>query len=257
MDGVSTLDLVLIQRHMLGMTELDSPYKLIAADVNGNESISAADLLQLRKMILGLYADSSFPNNESWRFLDDGFQFVDLTRPFPFNEVIHVENLPHSMYNQNFVAVKVGDVNNSVQASIMNGAQTRSKELYNLVIDDKLIQKGELVEVPITVAEAKGIYGFQFSLGLNSEFVRNVTINTGVLDIAGNNYTIDNGLLKVSWNKAIMVNLTEDEVLFTVAFEANETGRLSQALNTDDQTINSEIYNEGLKTDELAITCFV
>ena len=33
-NGVSTLDLVLIQRHIVGLPELDSPYKVIAADIS-------------------------------------------------------------------------------------------------------------------------------------------------------------------------------------------------------------------------------
>ena len=34
LNGVSTLDLVLIQKHILGLQLLNSPYKVIAADIN-------------------------------------------------------------------------------------------------------------------------------------------------------------------------------------------------------------------------------
>ena len=40
-NGVSTLDLVLIQRHILGLTKLDSPEKLLAADVNKDGKVTA------------------------------------------------------------------------------------------------------------------------------------------------------------------------------------------------------------------------
>ena len=70
---MSTLDLVDIQRHLLGLDPLDSPYKMIAADANNSESLTAIDLVEIRKLILGLYLE--FPNNASWRFVDKDFVF--------------------------------------------------------------------------------------------------------------------------------------------------------------------------------------
>lgn len=46
LDGITTLDIILIQRHILGIETLNSPYKLIAADVNNSKSITAADLIE-------------------------------------------------------------------------------------------------------------------------------------------------------------------------------------------------------------------
>ena len=67
-NGVSTLDLVLIQKHILGLELLDSPYKMIAADADNNEKVSAADLIHLRKLILGV--SSELPNGQkAWRFV--------------------------------------------------------------------------------------------------------------------------------------------------------------------------------------------
>ncbi|MEP7269165.1 MAG: hypothetical protein ABI844_16210, partial [Saprospiraceae bacterium] len=44
MNGVSTLDLVLIQKHILGVQSLNTPYKIIAADVDHNNDVTAIDL---------------------------------------------------------------------------------------------------------------------------------------------------------------------------------------------------------------------
>jgi len=52
LNGVSTFDLVLISRHILGMQNLNSPYKLIAADVNNSGSITTFDIVHLRKLVL-------------------------------------------------------------------------------------------------------------------------------------------------------------------------------------------------------------
>ena len=68
LDGITTLDLVIMQRHILGLKTLDSPYKLIAADINNSKSVTAADLVELRKVVLGV--ESEFKYNTSWRFVD-------------------------------------------------------------------------------------------------------------------------------------------------------------------------------------------
>ena len=74
LNGVSTFDLVLISKHILGITQFDTPYKYIAADVNKSGSITAFDMVQLRQLILNI--TSEFPNNDSWRFVEGGYEFT-------------------------------------------------------------------------------------------------------------------------------------------------------------------------------------
>jgi hypothetical protein len=91
MNGVSTLDLVLIQKHVLGTEKLNSPYKLIAADVNGSDDISVIDLLELRKLILGLY--DKLPENTSWRFVPKSYKFPDIENPWGYPTEDKLEDL--------------------------------------------------------------------------------------------------------------------------------------------------------------------
>ncbi|MCB0545841.1 MAG: hypothetical protein KDC70_20100, partial [Saprospiraceae bacterium] len=80
LNGVSTYDLVLISKHILGLKAFDSPYKWIAADVNKTNSITSLDVAEIRKLILGIY--SEFPNNTSWRFIDKDYSFPNPSNPF-------------------------------------------------------------------------------------------------------------------------------------------------------------------------------
>ena len=91
MNGVSTLDLVRIQKHLLGIEPFTTPYQYIAADANNSESVSAIDLVEIRKLILGIYTE--YPNNKSWRFVDKGFTFDNPQAPWPFAETIEIESL--------------------------------------------------------------------------------------------------------------------------------------------------------------------
>ena len=76
LNGVSTFDLVLMSKHILGITPLDSPYKQIAADVNKSGTITAYDMVQLRQLILNITKE--FANNESWRFVDAALSLIHI-----------------------------------------------------------------------------------------------------------------------------------------------------------------------------------
>ena len=73
LNGVSTFDLVLMTKHILGVQPFDNPYQWIAADVNRSKTVTAFDLVLLRKMILAI--DTEFSNNTSWRFVNAAYEF--------------------------------------------------------------------------------------------------------------------------------------------------------------------------------------
>ncbi len=49
-NGVSTLDMILIQNHILGKVKIEDGYNLVAADVNKDANVSAIDLVLLRRV---------------------------------------------------------------------------------------------------------------------------------------------------------------------------------------------------------------
>ena len=126
LQGVSTLDLVHIQRHILGLAPFDDPYKLIASDANSSKSVSASDLVEIRKLILGL--SDRFPKDlPSWVFVTEKDGFSNPLIPYNYNNEISIANLSQDFESLNFVAVKIGDVNNSAVEEIQDHTTNRSK----------------------------------------------------------------------------------------------------------------------------------
>ncbi len=80
LNGLTTYDLVLISKHILGIEPLGSPYKMIAADANNSNSITTFDIVEFRKLILGI--NQALPNNESWRFMYNDYIFPNPHNPF-------------------------------------------------------------------------------------------------------------------------------------------------------------------------------
>ena len=113
LNGVSTYDIVLITRYIHGLDQL-TPYQLIAADADRSGTVDLADSLELRKLILGTYAE--LPNNTSWRFVRSDYVFPNPLDPFtpPFPEEATFTNLTEDVANVNFIGIKIGDLNGNV-----------------------------------------------------------------------------------------------------------------------------------------------
>ena len=86
LNGVSTLDIIHIQRHILGTKHFDSAFDMIAGDINNDRELTTIDLIELRKLILGIYDE--LPNNKSWKFGSDK-QWLSVDAPWSFSEDIY------------------------------------------------------------------------------------------------------------------------------------------------------------------------
>ena len=144
-NGVSVGDLVLIQRHILGLTPLDSPYKLLAADVNGSKTISVGDLVWIQRLILGL--TNRFPLG-LWRFVPADYSFPNPASPWNAPSNLWYTNFTADAASQDFVAIKLGDVNNSWKAPSGSGNSIvrRSRETRSPNSEGQLIEAGLVVE---------------------------------------------------------------------------------------------------------------
>ena len=118
MNGVSTLDLIRIRKHILGVGALDSPYKMVAADVNESGNISTLDIIKIQKVILGIRLQ--FEDTTSWRFLPEAFTFGDPADPFadPLPASFLITNFTEDLTDLNFIGLKSGDVNGSAEPGL-------------------------------------------------------------------------------------------------------------------------------------------
>ena len=102
LNGVNVLDLILIQKHILSLQTFDNYYKYIAADANHDNNISVLDIIELRKLILGIFDE--LPNSDSWRFVDTDYDFSDGIWNYQDNYSIQFGE------SNDFIGVKIGDV---------------------------------------------------------------------------------------------------------------------------------------------------
>lgn len=203
LNGVSTYDLVLISKHILAVDTLDSPYKMIAADANRSGSITSFDIVELRKLLLGYY--DSLPNNRSWRFLPKSFVFSNPANPFEalFPSSLYFNVLSENQYNKDFIAIKIGDVNNTaiVDGLTASGAEVRSAKNATLILEDQLLESGKTYSIPLRFTHSDRIGGFQFGLQVNMALVEFLGAHSGIDGFDATNYRLgETGILQCSWS---------------------------------------------------------
>jgi len=241
-NGLSTLDLILIQKHILGISTFDSPYKMIAADVNQSGSLSALDLLELRKVILAL--QDGFDTAPTWKMIDAKYQFLDVDNPLvePYPSDYSIQSLDKNMAID-FVAVKMGDVNLSADPTSLVLAETRTiANTLDLIINP--VVDGQYLRYDFTSSNFNDIEGFQFTLDFDPSEMSYQFVRGSVLDITDEHVGFPEshiGHMTVSYDKIGGVSSSEDELLFSIVFK--HTGNLNQNVKTSSEVLVSQAYS--------------
>jgi len=231
LNGVTTYDLVLISQHILGLMPIASPYRLIAADANRSGSVTTFDIVEFRKLILGIY--TNLPANKSWRFVKKNFVFPDPLNPFKtaLPEKITATAILGDSLNQDFTAIKVGDINGSAVVNNLVGTEDRDGEATLFFdLENKTVREGDVVELKLMPSEQ--VLGYQFTLehgGLE------------LLDIQpGARLSLDHfGVFA----DALTVSCDVEAASFAVRFRANRPGSLRDMIRVSDRITRAEAYS--------------
>ncbi len=235
LNGVSTFDLTLISNHILGLTPLTSPYKLIAADANKSGSITTFDILRLRKLILGI--DSVMTLTNSWRFVPTAYVFPNPLNPFQavFPETLAVDVQTTPQFGLDFTAIKVGDVNGNANPGLFTSVEDRTAGEWLLPLEDRTFQRGELVEI-ILRGDLQGLAAAQMTLWFDPAKFRLEKTQPLLAGMSPENFGRPGGrsdLLTLSFETRHNPQPGE-QPLFRLSVRALAAGRLSDACRITD-----------------------
>jgi hypothetical protein len=249
LNGVSTFDLLLISKHILGIQSLTTPYKMIAADANMSGSITNFDILELRKLILGIYTE--LPASTSWRFVDKAFNFPNVQNPFQttFPENKSLADIHASQLSDDFVAIKVGDVNNTAIANALMNVDDRSSGTLLFDVEDRKVKAGEVVEVKFKASEV--VAGYQFTLNYTDLDVVDILPGAGMTADQFATFTEEKAIT-TSWYRAENSNGSETAE-FSVKFRATRAGELSKMLGVSSRITKAEAYTQDEERSSIAI----
>ena len=233
-NGVNGTDISLIQSHILKKVILNSPYKLIAADVNSDGAVNGTDIALIKSLILKRI--TQFAGNKLWAFVDSNYVFANPTKPFPFKDSISFDYMNANQPNQSFIGMKLGDVNNDWNSAVLGVSnRTTPIELFN----DNISVNSAITEVriPIRVKNFKNIMGMQYTLNFNSDVLELKSVENNNI---GAEYNIDyseEGKLPFLWvnPKSEATTLSDSSVLFELVFNKKSN------FTNEDITLTSDI----------------
>ncbi len=240
MNGVSTLDLLLIEKHIKGERPFTSPYKWIAADVDKNKDINVLDLVELRKLILGIY--DQLPSGESWRFLPANHDFNVPSHPFDYPQAVALKTGQDTLID--FIGIKVGDINGTASPHSFAGTEIRGSG-HGLVftISDKQVRRGEWIDVELSSPNFSGISGFQGTL--HFEGMDYLGIVAAGLPITVENIGqrwLDQKNLTFSWHHSRSIDIAAGQTLFLLRFKALNDLKLSESIWINSSHTVAESY---------------
>ncbi len=247
-NGVSTFDLVLISRHILGVDSLDSPYKMLAADANRSGAISTLDMVVIRKVILLLEDD--FDGNDSWRFIPADYVFPNPQNPWQeyIPDYIYYPELTEDEMHSDFIAIKLGDVDGSAQVnSTIPPVNVNTVANLPLQATDVPLKAGKSYAVAVRANAFEDVAGFQFTLAFDPDVLQLDRIEPRALtDLGAQNFGMSHlpqGMLTGSWNTTYGLTLEDGSELFVLHLTALEDGAfLSDVLELNSDLTRAEAY---------------
>lgn len=180
--GVETNDCVAIRNHLAQIDTFNSPFQHFAGDVNTTGNVSIADVIKIRRHLAELDTLSS----GNWNFVDAGFPITFTNWASAPNS--RSLNLVSDTTDQDFIGVRMGDVNTSWSSSGLDNLNTSRTRTIALQIGNEINISGSSVTIPVSaygLANAAGIElhflfsnnAFEFR-SATSDYVNNPTVNS-------------------------------------------------------------------------------
>ncbi|MEM8910015.1 MAG: peroxidase family protein, partial [Bacteroidota bacterium] len=229
-NGVNTNDMVKMAKHILNTELLDSPYKIIAGDIDNNGSVNVADLIHLHRVIL--FIDSSFVNTPPWRFVDANYVFQNPTQPLAesFAEEADIIYLSEQTAQNNFVAIKTGDLNLDVTPNNLQSGDTRNEPQMTFYTQDQRLEIGKEYTLEFNTSQLQEVNAYQYTLDFDTDALDFVQLLPGAIDnMSERNFglLLDQGAITTSWFGEAT---NENSEVFRLTFRAKQEGQLSDYL---------------------------
>lgn len=256
-EGITTMDLVVLLKHILGVETIDDPYMILAADIDNSGNVSVNDLLDMKDIILRNY--HSLPTSTVWKFVDADFVFDDLDNPMsdPIPAAYTIATFTQDMSDINFVGVKVGDLTGDVNLPSQFGSITTRSDGFqlNAYHEGRTIEAGQDFEVTIgSDMSGDALQAIQFALGFDptkAEFTGVSEMNMpGLTEEYFGLTQVNNGKISAVWFDT--EPLKEARSFFTLNFRALESLDVSLFLELSTKPAQALAYNS--EGDERIIT---
>jgi hypothetical protein len=206
-NDVTTADIVWLTRYILGVESLN-PFQKLAADVNRDGELSISDIIDIKRLILGLNVEFNNYPSGPWQFVPEVVSQDPNFLGDPFNMLLdgtaYTNEAPYIKSDffftpvlgetAGFDAYKLGDVNGSSMETLTEGivpSGSCSKEEKGEMVDissNTTFGKDESLKYQISPTSSKDISGFQVELEFDNTKLalleKQVVLGSGLVERA-------------------------------------------------------------------------
>ncbi|TNE57653.1 MAG: redoxin domain-containing protein [Bacteroidetes bacterium] len=226
LNGVSTFDLVQINRQILGIMPFLEPWQFVAGDANNSNSITTFDIVEIRKLILGIY--DSLPKAPSWAFMPGLDTMSALACP-------------------TFEAVKKGDVNGNAVATVVAGPDDRYAAPWVCKLVDGPSGPGEEQRIELQSFTGGEILGMQLAFHVDQEALEILDIHAPALPGFGSDCWHQNGhRLVVSWVGTSPASLLAADPMLVLTVRSGYSGSAGAMLYPEELPVRAEVYTSAI-----------
>lgn len=250
-ENISAFDLVQLLYHLADRRLLDSPYKHIAADLDGSMVLDIEDRDMYKDIILNNI--TALPNGiPSWRFVPSAYQFVDPNNPLieSFPEEIEWNDLRENATDQDFVAIKMADLTVDISDPFLAVTDRTTLEQLTFKIEDQAISKGEEITVAIQASNFKQIMLWQLGLNVQTDALEVMGFSPATLPGFDKNSSTQpithKGLWTNLWHAPLgemAYTANENDDLFFIKLKVLKTGWLSDFITLNQKGFEAKAYN--------------
>jgi hypothetical protein len=191
--------------------------------------------------------DTDFLNNTSWRFVDADFEFPNPQNPFEsgFPEFININDLNESVEDADFVAIKIGDINNTVNGLNFSENESEERSGNNLIFDieNEIILAGETKVVWFNNEQIADLAGLQGTISFAATHLElnEIITDAGLQNANFSTQKKEAGMIGVSWENAA---LNAERIRFGLRFTARQTTSWAEAISFTNEMLQTEIYRQ-------------
>ena len=243
-NGLSVLDIILVQRHILGLITFEEEGKLIAADVNFDGQVTAKDLVQMRRVLLG--TDDEYTDGNEWVFYSAEsmaqYEGLDI-----FNASQEVTITPDNYkLAHDFVGIKAGDVDGSADINGFKAVIRSGSKDINYCIQS--IAEGTY-EIKLSSADALELMGLQFDLDLRGGDI--AALSSDVFSLNEGNYNITDDNVKVVLSGHNGTTVGDDSNILTLRVNAMVEPSLTLANSDYSSLVLGNLSTEGVRLNKV------
>lgn len=253
--GVSTYDVLLIQKHLLGVKLFKQPVHYLAADANGSGNLSVSDMVLLRKWILT--PQPEIAPHKAWLLFDAEKPLLPpnpLGQPLP--EHIPLGLLDADRSNVQFLAVKVGDISGDAFSHATEEAAVRNaRPPLSLWSPNQELQAGDRVEWVLHARDGEVLQALQMALAWDPDALEmeGLQVLSSGLQLDGSHVGTERmaqGQVRLSWSDPLGMEVAPGAPLLHIRFAARQSGRLSDWLRLDRQAMRAEAVRSSAGGEE-------